>query len=258
MQYNRNQNLLRRVDSNAETAGTLLRRVCFNAIPLNWLRKILLTFPFLYKMPLIEYESHLSPEDRIAVINGINEILQRGVDGDLIECGTAQCGTTAMMSNFLKKHGSEKHLFACDSFGGFIPQEFQKEVILGRVSGSGSAQAFTKNSYEYVSAKMKALGCNNVTLVEGFFQDTLPKLVKGKRFSFAFIDCDLEDSMFFAMEQVWPKLSSGGVILCDDYKWNDFGGVYIAVSEFLELYKDEISAHGPETSTGKIYYMSKR
>jgi hypothetical protein len=233
----------------------LLRRIGFNVIPLNWLQKILLTFPFLYKIPLIEYESHLLPEERNAIINEINGILQHGIDGDIIECGTAQCGTTAIMSNFLKKHGSEKHLYACDSFSGFISQEYQKEETLGRVRGT--RRAFTKNSYEYVSAKMKALGCNNVTLVKGFFQETLPNLVENKRFSFAFIDCDLAESMLFAMEQVWPKLSSGGVMLCDDYKWYNTGGVYVAVSEFLERHKGEIAAHAPKTSTGKIYYINK-
>jgi hypothetical protein len=70
----------------------LLRRVGFNVIPLNWLQKILLTFPFLYKIPLIEYESHLLPEERNTIINEINDILQQGIDGDIIECDTAQCG----------------------------------------------------------------------------------------------------------------------------------------------------------------------
>jgi hypothetical protein len=63
--------------------------------------------------------------------------------------------------------------------------------------------------------------------------------------------------MLFAMEQVWPKLSSGGVILCDDYKWYNTGAVYVAVSEFLERYKGEIAAHAPKTSIGKIYYINK-
>jgi O-methyltransferase len=232
-----------------------LRRVAFNAVPLNWVEKILLRFPFLYKLPLVEYESQLLPEERNLVISEINEILQHDIDGDIIECGTARCGTTAIMSNFLKKHGSEKHLYACDSFGGFILQELQKEQTLGRTHAT--EDAFTKNSYEYVSAKMKVLGCNNVTLVKGFFQDTLPNLAQNKRFSFAFIDCDLADSMLFAMEQVWPKLSSGGVMLCDDYKGDNTRGVEVAISEFLERYEGDIAAHGPKTSTGKIYYVSK-
>src|SRR5918999_1394155 len=109
-----------------------LRRVAFNAIPLNFLEKTLLTFPFLYKLPLIEYESHMLPEDRNAIINEINDILEHGIDGDIIECGTARCGTTAIMSNFLKKQAPERHVYACDSFSGFIPQEYQKEETLGR------------------------------------------------------------------------------------------------------------------------------
>jgi hypothetical protein len=235
-----------------------LRRVAFNAVPLNWIEKILLTFPSLYKLPLIEYESHLSREDRNVTINEINDILQDGIEGDIIECGTSRCGTTAIMSNLLKKHGSEKHIYACDSFGGFIKQELQKEQALGWSPATESADhAFTKNSYEYVSSKMNALGCSNVTLVKGFFQDTLPNLVENKSFSFAFIDCDLADSMLFAMEQIWPKLSSGGVMLCDDYKGDDTQGVYVAVSEFLEKYNGEIAAHRPKTSTGKIYYINK-
>jgi O-methyltransferase len=233
----------------------VLRRVAFNSIPLSWLEKTLLTFPFLYKLPLIEYESQLLPEDRNVILHEINDILQHGIDGDIIECGTARCGTTAIISNFLKKKGSEKHLYACDSFGGFIPKELQIEQRLGRTRAPEGA--FTKNSYEYVSAKMKALGCNNVTLVKGFFQDTLPDLVENKRFSFAFIDCDLAGSMLFAMEQVWPKLSSGGAMLCDDYKTDKSGGVYHAMSEFLERYKNEIASHGTKTSTGKIYYVNK-
>ena len=51
--------------------------------------------------------------------------------------------------------------------------------------------------------------------VKGFFHNTLSHI--HSKFSLALIDADLEVSISQAAESVWPKLSSGGVMLFDEY-----------------------------------------
>ena len=66
------------------------------------MNNILLTFPWLYKLKIINYETVLSLQ------GGISEIIlkidqTKNIKGNIIEYGAARCGTSAIMANYLKK-----------------------------------------------------------------------------------------------------------------------------------------------------------
>jgi hypothetical protein len=63
------------------------------AIPPSVLNNFLLTFPFLYRTKLVNYETNLQPN------HGIDELLKLlgmvlRVKGKIIECGSSRCGTS--------------------------------------------------------------------------------------------------------------------------------------------------------------------
>ena len=204
---------------------------------LNW---VLLTFPVLYRLKLVTYESNLVP------LNGVAELLEHldsvlDLDGDIIECGCSRCGGTCIMANYLKEKGVTKTIHACDSFAGFDLNELRREREAGWTTVADSA--FTSTSYEYVIKKIKKLGFDDViNVVPGYFQDTLPQL--HATFCFALIDTDLKDSLVFCAETIWPNLVGGGLILFDDYIDPDFKGARYGIDEFVAHYGESIAHHG--------------
>jgi hypothetical protein len=211
------------------------------AIVLNGL---LLKFAFLYKTRFINYESQLEKN------NGIEDLLTKldavhDIEGNIIECGSYVCGTAVIIANYLRSAGVNKKVYALDLFGGgFDLNELEAERRAGLTQAKDSA--FTHTSYEYVKKKIEKLGVSYIIIpVKGFFKDTLPHI--DSKFCFALIDCDLEKSVFYSAETIWPKLSKNGVMLFDDYDYelyHAFKGPKIAVDEFVRKHRSEISEHG--------------
>jgi O-methyltransferase len=213
-------------------------------------RELFLCFPSLYAAPTIRYEQSLTCDDEVqALLSKLDATL--GVPGDIIECGCFLCGTTILMARHLRQRGCDKRIYACDTFRGFDPGEFARERRQGTVSGDGD---FTENDLQYVRRKITRLGGpEQITLVEGLFQDTLAALPGP--FAFAFIDCDLHDSMLYAARTIWPRLSPGGCLVFDDYANEAFRGATGAVDTFVGEQSPALGDHAPLPP--KLYFAFK-
>ena len=100
----------------------------------------------------------------------------------------------------------------------------------------------------------KSLGLSDYIFpVKGLFHDTLPQI--NCRFCFCLIDCDLRKSISFSAENLWPKLSSRGLMLFDDYKETEFKGAKLAVDEFITKYENSIMEHG---LLERLYFVRKK
>lgn len=228
----------------------LLKARIAQKIPQSFLNYILLKFPILYKTKFVNYESYLGDciDELLEKLDSVMEI-----EGDLIECGSARCGSTAIMAKHMKKKTINKKIYACDLFGrGFDIDELSKERELGLTKVPDTA--FTYNSYEYVQKKIESLGLSDyIFTVKGLFHDTLPQI--NCRFCFCLIDCDLRKSISFSAENLWPKLSSKGLMLFDDYKEAEFKGAKLAVDEFITKYENCIMEHG---LLERLYFVRKK
>ena len=228
-----------------------IRTKVFNLIPLPIMNKILLTFPSIYKMKIVNYESVLTLNNGIQeLLNEIKEV--KNIEGNIIECGSARCGTTAIMGNFLIKNKINKQIYACDSFEGFFNEEIKNEKKRGLTLVKESA--FTYTSYDYVIKKIKKLKLSNkIIIVKGFFNETLSNI--DSKFSLALIDADLEQSVTDSAELVWPKLSIGGVMLFDEYRSDEYKGAKLAIDRFVINHKDEIHKH---YMMDRLFYVQKK
>lgn len=219
-----------------------------HSFPRLW-DNLLLMFPFLYRTRIVKYETDLGG-------SGIDELLAQlekvsELDGNVIECGAAYCGSSVIMAEYLRLRHVDKLIYACDSFEGFNERELAKERERGLTMAGD--KAFTYTSYEYVKRKIKRLGFDGaVVLVKGFFEETLETIES--KFCFALVDCDLEASTLYSMERVWRDLVGGGRILVDDYHDEGWGGVKRAVDFFVGKHRDEIAEYG---SLNRLYLVCK-
>ena len=223
-------------------------------------QRLKLMCPVLFRF--VRYESSL---DEIGLLD-LYELADRVAShpGVIIECGSYRLGSAILLAKHLERQGRIRPIFALDSFAGFRRDE------LDRVRGAGltevSDDSFTLTSFEYVVAKLRKLKlADTIFPVEGFFEDTLPA-VCDREVVLAFVDCDLEDSMMFCAETIWPRLSSGGIMAFDDYtswstRWlsvtkaTGFLGVKPAVDAFVADNLENIANHG---LMRRLYYVEKR
>ena len=217
-----------------------------NIFPESILNNLLLTFPSLYKTKLINYESNLALDKKIdKILEQLDKVIE--IDGNIIECGSARCGTSVIMANFLRKKGIKKKIYACDSFQGFDKTEHQSDIT------TSSLDFFTKISFDYITKKINKLGFSDIIIpIKGFFEETLPKLQS--KFCFSLIDCDLEKSMIFSSEYVWKNLLKNGIIIFDDYTDGEFQGAKKGIDFFVKKYASEIIEHGLEKG---LYIVKK-
>ena len=226
-----------------------LKAIVKHTVPQPVLNSVLLTFPFLYRTKLVNYETMLG--------SGIDELLAQlgmviSLDGVIIECGSTYGGTSIIMADYLRSNHVHKVIYACDSFEGFDRAELDKEREAGLTKVSD--KAFTFTSYEYVRRKIRRLGFEGFVIpVKGFFEQTLLG-IKGK-FCFVLIDCDLRNSIVFCMERIWPDLVSGGRIVIDDYVEENYKGARLGVDFFVNKYGDEILEHGV---LNRLYFVCKK
>lgn len=202
-------------------------------IPQRILNGVLLSFPFLYSTKLVSYESYLSGSLRL-----IEDCIEKTdmVPGDVIECGCARCGTTAVMAKKLLSLKSQKVVYGLDSFGeGFDKADLERE----QWQGARVHDVFHYNSLDYATRKIESLGISKkAILIKGFFNFTLPTL--SGPFSFALIDCDLGVTVSFCLEELFPKISPKGMIFVDEYGDDAWSGVKPAVDEFLLKHATEV------------------
>ncbi len=219
-------------------------------IPLSVINKLLLACPWLYGISLVNYESNLNKRASDELLSQLDIV--RHLEGNIIECGISRGGTSIIMANFLRSKGMRKLIYACDSFEGFDRRELDEERKAGLALVADSA--FTYTSYEYVLSKIMKLGVYDMVVpIKGFFQDTLPHLKS--KWCFAFVDCDLKESVIYCAEMVWPHLLSNGRIVFDDYTCEFFRAARVGIDHFVERHKSEISDHG---LLNELYYVCKR
>ena len=101
------------------------------------------------------------------------------------------------------------------------------------ISTSGDFSDVTRS---YLEDKIGAFELDNIVLIEGSFNETLPQFFsqyKGSIFS-ANIDCDLYEGYRVCLENIYHRCESGALIYLDEYYSLKFPGARIAVCEFME------------------------
>jgi hypothetical protein len=165
----------------------------------------------------------------------IFELLERtcAVEGDVAECGVFRGSTLIPIALYLKQHRIKKQVLGFDSFEGFDESVNIDMALGGRFIETKRVGAFSDTSYEQVNLRVAQFGLSSmVTLAKGYFSETFPQF-KSRRMSFVSLDCDLYQSYKECLEFFYPRLSTGGIILMDEYNDPPWPGCNKAVDEFL-------------------------
>jgi|APSaa5957512535_1039671.scaffolds.fasta_scaffold01680_16 hypothetical protein len=161
------------------------------------------------------------------------------IKGDILELGTERAGLAIIMAHFLKKIGSKKKIFGCDTFEGF-PYDDKYSLDLHK---KGLSAGF---EYEQIVEKIKKYDVEDkIVLVKGMFEETLYQQLEDKQFSFVFVDCNLYDSTKFGLEFAHPRMPTDAIVAFDEYEHESKGTPYFgetkAANEFCEKTNSKIN-----------------
>jgi O-methyltransferase len=169
---------------------------------------------------------HLNAFRRQNLIDAFRQVCLEGIPGDVLECGVYK-GLTAKI---LGPNIFKKKYFGIDTFEG-LTDPLQ---IDGTYWQKGDLSAPMKG----VSRDLKSLG-DSVVLIQGVIPNVFenPEISRQK-FCFVHIDVDLYSPTKESLHFAWERLSTGGVMVCDDYGFSTCPGATKAVEEFLQTKKN--------------------
>lgn len=166
----------------------------------------------------------------------VHKIDELEIEGDIVECGTYNGGTAAILAKVATESRLKRHVWLVDSFRGF-PEPTLKDGPYSK-EHTGSCQGSKEKVLEVL--RKSGVDDKKVTILEGWFKDTVPTLPV-KKISLLHIDADFYESVKICLDYLFKKVEKGGFVVLDDYGY--WEGYRLAFNEFKELNKLDITSH---------------
>jgi O-methyltransferase len=159
------------------------------------------------------------------ILRELQAALQAGVSGDVVEFG-CYVGTTSL---FLQRalQGANRRLHVYDSFAGLPPKSTQDNSPAGEQFKAGKLATSKTVLINHFKRAHLPLPYIHKAWFDELSTDDLPE-----RIAFAFLDGDFYQSILTSLRLVWSRLSSGAVVVVDDYHTEALPGVRQALDEW--------------------------
>lgn len=170
--------------------------------------------PVVRLAPTLRYPNPLSvlePERLYFYLDALWQ--RRGLDGCVLEVGCWRGGTAAIVDRFLRNTGNNRRYVCIDTFGGFVAEQFDADLMNG--TPSSARDAFQANPKAVVRKLLDHWGAPSVELVQGDIV-RMPDKDIPVDIAVCLLDVDLEVPIYEGLKRIVPKLVPGGVILVDD------------------------------------------
>jgi O-methyltransferase len=144
----------------------------------------------------------------------IANVVRQGVPGDLLEAGVWRGGMSIFMRGALRSFGAtDRKVWVADSFAGLPPPDTATEA-----NAKWWREGDMAESLETVRANFARYGLldSQVVFLKGFFSETLPTAPINE-LAILRMDADLYESTADVLKSLYPKVSRGGYLICDDY-----------------------------------------
>lgn len=169
----------------------------------------------------LNYESHGNRRDFLRSI--YSTISQ--VEGNVVECGVQYGFSLGWLAHLIYEEGKGRTLYGFDVWEGDPP------LLYGESVPSVSWDSAQLPVWTALSASF--LPGSQVKLIKGEFRNTLPK-VKTEPLAFLHVDCDIYQSYYDVLSILWPRITTKGVVVLDEYGTGKWPGATKATDTFLE------------------------
>ena len=184
-----------------------------------------------------------SPERMYALIEAVRYVTRNQILGDIVECGVWKGGSMMLAAKTLmESDNTDYDLYLFDTFEGTTkPTEADKDYLGNSMLTTWEKEFEGKEklptSADYVSLEevqknlfLTGYPREKIHFIKGKVEDTIPKDAPEK-IAILRLDTDWYESTKHELENLFPKLSSGGILIIDDY--GHFEGSKKAVDEYF-------------------------
>jgi len=175
----------------------------------------------------------------------------QNVPGIIVECGYGYGQSFLCLASVANKE--DRSIWAFDSFQGF-PDPTQEDVS-PRNAKKGE---WYVRSLQEAEEQVRRFGLpptfvnKKVRLIPGFVEETLLNNLPTDSIAFLHIDLDLYSAYKCTLEQLFPLVAEGGIVLFDEYRLLNWPGATLAVDEYFKDLPYTVLQH----SSGK-YFVRK-
>ena len=197
----------------------------------------------LYKLLREHNMTCLNRERFVSAAQKVCDVIEKNIEGSIVECGTYRCGCLAIMAKCAFPH---KRIWGFDTFEGLpLPSSKDGRMAVGR-GGSTDLCSPIENAFD--AYRLINASSDHTVLVKGLFQETLSrnKTYLGK-IAVLRLDGDWYESTKVCLEELYDQVTVGGWIIIDDY--GHWPGCKLAVDEFIarrNLHVNLIASDGSE------------
>ena len=175
------------------------------------------------------------------------EMFRRTIElpGDIVELGVYRGASLMSWANFLEVRcmgDRAKQVIGFDNWQGFTeftPQDGGEDLRVNKVIGGyngGEFKAILEEAIAIFDSDRFIPYKPRVVLVDGNIEDSVPRFIEtnpGLRISLLHVDCDLYRPTRTALEALWPRVVTGGVVVFDDYGVRPWEGESAAADEYF-------------------------
>jgi hypothetical protein len=155
------------------------------------------------------------------------------LSGDFVELGTGRGVTmSAVLEALPNWRNSKKVLYLCDTF-----RPFGVNASTGEQNPSAGINPIYAENLNQVKDVFRDR--ENVMFVEGMLPDSLVQ-IGATEIAFLHIDLNSAEPEVRSLETLWPRLTSGALILLDDYAYVGSETQYVAMNEFARSHNVQI------------------
>jgi O-methyltransferase len=153
--------------------------------------------------------------------------------GDFVECGVSRGGSAMTLLRYTELYKTDRKLFLLDTFHG-PAREYMSETERRNLKDSPQFEECLDEV-----RRTFAPYPSTVRIVPGAVPETL-KTVDAEQIAFLSIDMNNAAPEIAAAEFFWPKLTTGAVVVLDDYGWSEHIEQKRAFDRFAERHEISI------------------
>jgi hypothetical protein len=199
-----------------------------------------------------------SAERIFALRQAVMHVVQHEIPGDVVECGVWKGGSMMAVARTLKElRSTERNLHLFDTFDG-MPTPGEEDVSLDDESAAELMSKSDKESgvvWAYgavgeVQRNLLSTGypAERISFIKGKVEETIP-LSAPAQIALLRLDTDWYESTYHELVHLFPRLSSGGILIIDDY--GHWKGARKAVDRYFSEHKLDLLLHRIDY-TGRI------
>lgn len=187
------------------------------------------------------------------------------VDGEIVECGLGKLNTfKIILKTLISENHAHRVVWGYDSFEGLPEDNFHQKKAKRKTHQlikKGWKQPDWVLDLEKTRKQLLLSGYPdaNLKLIKGFFEKSLFEPNLPKQISYLHLDCDLYSSYKVCLNRLFNKVSAGGIIIFDEYKYGPdldrWPGAAIAIDEFFK--ENNLNISDIKRIDNKFYFVKQ-